>query len=80
MGSETTQQVLEIIGGKARAGGVVDEYPVVRECTRAQDGEALPNGVAPLDPSSRKDQLGRPARQLGEPLRDFTPVGIVGGE
>jgi hypothetical protein len=80
VGPETIQQVLEVVGGKARAGGVVDEHPIVCECTRTQRGETLPHGVASLNPSSRKDEFGRAARQLGESLRDFTPVGIVGGE
>jgi hypothetical protein len=80
MGAETVQQVLEIVRGKARASGIVHKHPIVSECARAQRGETLPHGVASLDPSSRKDELGRAARELGESVRDFTPVGIVGGE
>jgi hypothetical protein len=80
VGPETIQQVLEVVGGKARAGGIVDEHPIVCQCARAQRGETLPHGVASLDPSSRKNQLRRAARELGESVRDFTPIGIVGGE
>ena len=48
VGPKTIQQVLEVVGGKAGTGGVVDKYPVVRECTGAQRGETLPQlGVSP---------------------------------
>jgi hypothetical protein len=80
VGAETIQQVLEVVGGKARTSGIVHEHPIVSECARAQCGKTLPHGVASLDPSSRKDELGRAAWELGESLRDFIPVGIVGGE
>jgi hypothetical protein len=80
MASETVQKVLEIVRGKARPSGIVHEHPIVSECARAQRSETLPHGVASLDPSPRKDEFGSAARELGESLRDFTPVGIVGGE